>query len=234
MRSGNAGELRLVADIQAVVVGRIEHVVLEPRSKIRELLFHGLEARLASRIQLGAGEPEIPKLVLDQLFLRGLELREIGRCGKRLVTAEQPLVLAEFGMKRRDLRQIRVVRFAQRGRVDHGIEVIHLSPRAIEAILNVGKRLDEALPGRRRGASGDALDRRPRLGEEEIDSRTDVLGRYLSEARQACEVEQRIACEGFVLGVHGEKPFTISTCDRAAPGRRRCRRSPRVPCRALR
>ena len=198
----NAGERGSVVDIQAIVVGRVEHVVLESRREIRELFLHDLEARLARGIELGPGETEVAKLVLDELLLRRFHLRESGRGGERLVASEKPLVLPELGVERGDLGQIRVVRLAQRRRIEHGIEVTHLAPGAIEAILNVGERRDEIVPGAGERAVGDALDGRARLREKKVDRGTDVLRRDLVEAGKLVEVEQRIGSERFVLSVH--------------------------------
>ena len=61
----HAGERGLVLDEQRPGVGRVEHVVVELRRQLRELLLHGLEARLAVGRQLRAAEAEVAQLVLD-------------------------------------------------------------------------------------------------------------------------------------------------------------------------
>ena len=78
-------------------------------------------------------------------------------------------------------------------RVDHGIEVRHLAPGAIEPIDRVGERLHEIVPGGRRSLRCYLLDRCTGLGQQRIDRGCHMGGSDLGKARQSGEVEQRIA-----------------------------------------
>ncbi len=127
-----------------------------------------------------------------------------GAVGERAVAREQTLVLPEIGIERGHLGQVDVVRVAQRGRVDHGVEMRDLPPGATEAVERVGERLDEVVPRRRRGQAS-RRDRRWRAPRA-ISASTAGLtcsGAISAKARQAREVEQRIRGRIDAWQVHG-------------------------------
>ncbi len=188
----DAGELGGVFDMECPRVGRIEQVVVELCGELGELLLDRLEPRLLRPRQLGASEAEVAQLVGDRALPRGVERRERRRLGERAITAEEPGVLREVREERGDLRQVRVVRIAQRGRAHDRVQVLNRGPRAIQPVERVGKRLGDVVPARRARIGGDHVDRVARSVDEKVDCRSHVLGTYRVEARQARKVEQRI------------------------------------------
>jgi hypothetical protein len=125
---GNARELRRIGDEQPEVVGRVQHVVLETRAQLRQLLLHGEEARLLRGRQLRASQAEIAQHVLHVALARRRERGECRRGAQRLEAGVEARVLALLAEELRDLGQRRGVRIAQRRRIHHDIQVAHLRP----------------------------------------------------------------------------------------------------------
>jgi hypothetical protein len=188
----HAGKLGLAVDEQRPIVGRIEHVVVEPRRQAGELFLHRLEPRLALVRQLRATEVKIAQFVGHNFFSRRIQRREATRRGHGPIATEQADVLAEIGIERGDLRQCVVVRVAQLRRVDDGVQVPHGAPRAVDAVECLRQRLDDGVPGGRSRIRGHALDRGPCVGEQRVDGRGDVRGANDVEAGEAGKIEQRV------------------------------------------
>ena len=189
---GNAGELPVVLDIKRPAVRRIEQMLFELRTQLRDLFLNCFEARFLVIGQLRAAQTKVAELVVDHAALRGVEGRKLGRRLQRAILAEQSLVLAEVCVKRGDLRQIRMKCVAERRRIDHGVQVPDGAPHAVEAVQAFGERRDHARPSCRMTVGRDRFDRCARLREPLVDRRRHVRRQDGVEARQAGEFEQRV------------------------------------------
>src|SRR6185369_17163115 len=69
----DARELRFVGDVPGPRVHRVEHVLLEFRAELRELLDDGLVTLLALLRQAHARQAEILERALEHAALRGIE-----------------------------------------------------------------------------------------------------------------------------------------------------------------
>ena len=121
-----------------------------------------------------------------------IERSERRRAFERAILAEQADVLAELGVKRRNLGQIRMKCITQRGRVDDRIQMPHGTPGTIESVQCLGERHDDVFPRRGPGVHRNRFNGRAHVGQQLIDSRRDVRRFNRVEARQAGKFEQRI------------------------------------------
>jgi len=96
-----------------------------------------------------------------KMWPRRVERRERRRGRERAVLRVQALVLPELGVERRHLRQVRVVRVAQLGRVGDRVHVAQRAPGAMQAVERVGDGLGDAVPRRLARVGHDALDWAP-------------------------------------------------------------------------
>ncbi len=189
---GDAGQLALVLDQQLVVVGGVEHVFREAGGHGRVLFLDLGEALLFGRRQLGAAQAEVAHGVLDDLAARRRQRRVGGAGLDRLVFGEQRLVLRQRGPELGDLRLVLVVGGAQRGRVDHVVEMVDHAPGAAQPLGGLLERGDEVVPGDLGAGRFERADDRAGVGDQLLDGGRDVLGFDGVEARQAAEVEQGI------------------------------------------
>ena len=129
--------------------------------------------------QLGAAQPEVAQLVRRRpSACAASSVANDGDRGERPVAREEAQVLREIGVECGDLRQVRVVRIAQRRRADDRVEMRDRAPRAIEPIERVGERLDDGVPGRRDARRSRPLrPRRAPAASKRSIGRRDVLRR---------------------------------------------------------
>ena len=173
-------------------ISGIENVVGKTRRQRREFFADCGETRFLVRGEVGAAKPEVAQFVLDDRALRAGELRHFRRCAKLLEFFEQPLVLAEFGVKLGHLWQVRVIDFAQFGTVHHRVQVPDLSPCAVEFLGCVLQGCRKILPVRLRARSGELLDHGAAGRQHFVDRGCHIRGLEGVEARQAGKVEQRV------------------------------------------
>ena len=164
---GNAGELARVVDVERLLVGGVEHVVVERRRQRRELLLDRLEARLPRR-RAARRRPA---------GSREARCRRRWRCAASSDAKARDAASARYFAYSRsswpssawndaDLRQVAVVGVADRRRVDDRVHVAQRAPRAVEPVERVGDRLGDGRPRRRARIGGDALDGRARVREQ--------------------------------------------------------------------
>jgi hypothetical protein len=170
----HAGELaRIVDHLRPRVLG-VEHVVVEFRGQLRELLLHRLEPCLAIGGQLRAAEAKVAQLVLDQPAPGRVERGEGRARGERAEALEQAHVLPEVRVEGRDLRQVRVVGVAQRRRVHDLVEIAHGGPCAVQVLEWLLRRHDHRFPRGGARVAGDGVDRAACCVEQRVDGRRDV------------------------------------------------------------
>ena len=206
---GHACQLVPVGDVERPIVGRIEHVVVESRRQLGQLIVDGLEARLFARGQLGAAQPEVAQFIGHGPSFRRIEPDERWRCGEFPVTVKQPEILRQVGVECGDLGQIGVVGPAPFGCARDGIEMSDHAPRAIESIEWLCQRLGHVVPGCRTGIQDDGVHRGTRVADQAVD-----CGRYVPDADRvkagrARKIEQRVDVVGSVhrgKGVTGDGP----------------------------
>ena len=207
---GTPASAAVVVDVERPGVGRVEQVVVEPRRKLRELLLDRLEARLLRVGQLGAAQAEIAQFVGDGPRSRGVERRERRRRGERAIAIEQPQILREVGVERRDLRQVGVVGVAQLGRAHDGVEMLDGAPRAIQPVERVGKRLGDRVPGR--GSRRPRRPRRPRRARASTSASiagVTCCGRIASKRGRPEKSSSGLA---WAIGSHAEPSGQFPTC----------------------
>ena len=188
-----AVEAGLVVDEQPERIGRVEHVLGELLRERRVPILDFGETLARRRDQFGATEAEVAQRVLDGPAARRAQRGEFGLGCEGLVAGEQRLVLRQLGKELRDPGQVRVVDLAQRRRVGHRVQVADDAPGASEPFGGVVERLDEGVPGERHRIGGHILERFAGLRDQHVEGRADELRLEGGEARQAGEVEQRIA-----------------------------------------
>jgi hypothetical protein len=128
----NADQVLFAGNEQRPGIGRVQHVLLEPRRQVRHLLVQRLEPRFGHIGQLRAAKLEIAQFVVDQPLLRGVEHGEGRSLAQRAIARIQPQVLRHVGVEIHELRLVGVVSTAQLRRIHHGVEVSdgsHARPR---------------------------------------------------------------------------------------------------------
>ena len=143
----DAGELGRIGDVVRPGVHRVEHVLLELRAELRELLHHGLEALLALLRQADAGEPEILERALEHAALRADRGGRLSLRGDGAVGAVQRLALREVGPVVREQRQAGVVAGAQLVGIQHAVQVADRRPGARQAVRQLLERQHGVLEG---------------------------------------------------------------------------------------
>ncbi len=143
----DAGKLGRVGDAARPGIHRVEHVLLELRAELRELLHHFLEALLPLGRQAHAREPEVLERALQHPALRAVErARFVGRDGA--VRAVQRLALREVGPVVSEQRQAGVVAGAQLVGIQHAVQVADRRPGARQPVRELLQRQHRVLEGR--------------------------------------------------------------------------------------
>ena len=171
-----AGQPCFILDDQLPGVRGIEHILGIFLRQLRELALDRLDPGPLLRRQIGARLPELRHGLVAEPTVDAGQLPARRGLGHEAQPPPEFGVQRDLGIKRRDLRQHRIVRLAQGGRVGDRLEMRDLAPRRGQFL----RRPLQGKKGARVGQPGrilrrDRVNRRLGAAQRHLDVRADVF-----------------------------------------------------------